>query len=88
MVKEKTQHKTKIQKDILKELILYNDDVNSFDFVIETLIEICEHDSLQAEQCALITHFKGKCTVKSGTNEFLLPYCNSLHERGLSAEIS
>ncbi len=59
--------KTGQNQDQKKRLILYNDEVNTFDFVIETLIEVCEHDALQAENCALITHFKGKCPVKNGS---------------------
>ena len=47
-------------------LVLFNDEFNTFDFVIETLIDICGHEPLQAEQCTLITHYKGKCSVKSG----------------------
>ena len=69
------------------EIILYNDEVNTFDHVIECLIKICEHTSLQAEQCAYLVHFKGKCGVKSGTLEFLTPRCSALLEAGLSAEI-
>jgi ATP-dependent Clp protease adaptor protein ClpS len=66
------------------ELILFNDDVNSFDFVIESLVEVCDHDIVQAEQCALIAHFKGKCGIKSGTLTELTPMNNELNNRGLS----
>ena len=69
------------------EIILYNDDVNTFDWVIECLVEICEHNALQAEQCAIITHYKGKCSVKRGSYEELEPKCTALLERGLSAQI-
>ena len=69
------------------EIILYNDEVNTFDHVIECLIKICDHTSLQAEQCAYLVHFKGKCVVKSGTLKFLTPLCSALLEAGLSAEI-
>ena len=69
------------------EIILYNDEVNTFDHVIECLIKICEHTSLQAEQCAYLVHFKGTCGVKSGTLKFLTPRCSALLEAGLSAEI-
>ena len=69
------------------EIILYNDEVNTFDHVIECLINICEHTSLQAEQCAYLVHFTGKCGVKSGTLKFLTPRCSALLEAGLSAEI-
>jgi ATP-dependent Clp protease adaptor protein ClpS len=69
------------------EIILYNDDVNTFDHVIETLIAICEHTSEQAEQCAILVHYKGKCTVKTGSLKELTPKCSLLLEAGLSAEI-
>jgi ATP-dependent Clp protease adaptor protein ClpS len=70
-----------------RKLILFNDDVHSFDFVIEALIEVCEHELLQAEQCTIIVHFKGKCAVKQGSYEKLEPMCTALLERGLTAEI-
>ena len=72
----------------LNEIVLFNDDVNTFDWVIESLIEICEHDPLQAEQCTLLVHYKGKCGVKTGEYSELEPMCTALLERGLSAEIS
>jgi len=68
-------------------LILFNDDVNSFDFVIEALINVCGHDSIQAEQCTVIVHYKGKCCVKEGEYDNLEPMCVALLDRGLSAEI-
>jgi ATP-dependent Clp protease adaptor protein ClpS len=70
-----------------KSLMLYNDDVNTFDHVIDSLVQICGHERLQAEQCAMIVHFKGKCSVKNGTFEKLEPMCVALLDRGLSAEI-
>jgi ATP-dependent Clp protease adaptor protein ClpS len=70
-----------------REIVLYNDDVNTFSWVIRSLVEICEHDRIQAEQCALIVHTKGKCGVKNGSYEELEPRCSALLERGLSAEI-
>ncbi|TPN81254.1 ATP-dependent Clp protease adaptor ClpS [Aquimarina algicola] len=69
------------------EIILYNDDVNTFDHVIETLVYTCEHTPLQAEQCALLVHYTGKCTVKTGTYKDLEPRCSKLLQAGLSAEI-
>lgn len=68
-------------------LVLHNDDVNTFDFVIESLIDICHHTVLQAEQCTWLVHYKGKCDVKNGSYDFLEPMCTALLERGLSAEI-
>ena len=87
--------KRKIQEDIdvlekevnLHEIILFNDDVNTFDFVIDCLIEICDHTAEQAEQCALLVHYKGKCAVKTGEYDELKPRCTQLLTRGLSAEI-
>lgn len=69
------------------EIVLFNDDVNTFDHVIDTLIDVCSHTSEQAEQCALLVHYKGKCTVKTGSFEELKPQCSQLLQAGLSAEI-
>ncbi|GGB80586.1 ATP-dependent Clp protease adaptor protein ClpS [Flavobacterium suaedae] len=69
------------------EIILYNDEVNTFDHVIDTLMRVCEHTPEQAEQCSLIVHYNGKCTVKSGEYKDLKPQCTQLLEAGLSAEI-
>ena len=60
---------TDTRKDSGRKLILFNDDINTFDFVIETLIEVCGHDPHQAENCTFIAHFKGKCTIKTGRSE-------------------
>ena len=68
-------------------LILHNDDKNTFDFVIENLIEVCNHDEVQAEQCAFITHFKGKCDVKKGDVITLKPMKDKLISKGLSVTI-
>jgi len=70
------------------ELILFNDDVNSFDFVIESLVEICDHNQEQAEQCAVIAHFKGKCGIKIGTLSELVPMNNELNNRGISTVLA
>lgn len=75
------------QVDINNEIILYNDDVNTFDHVIDTLIRVCKHTAEQAEQCALLVHYKGKCIVKTGSFDELKPQCTQLLEAGLSAEI-
>ena len=69
------------------EIILYNDDVNTFDHVIECLVKICGHTYIQAEQCAFIVHYSGKCAVKTGLLEELVPKCAALLEAGLSAEV-
>ena len=73
---------------VLHEIVLHNDDVNTFDHVIETLIRVCEHTAEQAEQCALLVHYKGKCTVKTGELTQLKPKCTALLEAGLSAELT
>lgn len=70
-----------------RNLVLFNDEVNTFDFVIESLIDVCGHEPMQAEQCTLLVHYHGKCTVKSGDYDELLPLCTALHDRGLSAEV-
>lgn len=69
------------------EIVLFNDDVNTFDHVIETLVDACNHTFEQAEQCSLLVHYKGKCTVKTGPYEDLKPCCSKLLQAGLSAEI-
>jgi len=69
-------------------LIVWNDDVNTFAWVIETLMEVCGHAQEQAEQCAYIVHFHGKCVVKNGSYEFLKPQCDAITERGINATIS
>jgi ATP-dependent Clp protease adaptor protein ClpS len=87
--KEKIQEQvlTETEEQNLNEIVLHNDDVNTFDHVIETLIYVCEHSPEQAEQCAIIVHHKGKCTVKTGVYNDLEPRCTLLLEAGLSAEI-
>jgi ATP-dependent Clp protease adaptor protein ClpS len=68
-------------------LIVWNDNVNTFDWVIETLMEVCDHSYEQAEQCAYIIHFKGKYAVKHGTFEKLKPMCDAITDRGIGATI-
>ena len=68
-------------------ILLYNDEVNTFDHVIDSLCKYCDHDTVQAEQCAWIVHNNGKCLVKSGAYDDLLPICNALKDNGLSAQI-
>lgn len=85
---EQTDVEVLEQRDAWHEIVLFNDEVNTFDWVISCLIEVCEHSPEQAEQCAVITHYKGKCSVKSGSYAELEPRCTSLLERGLSAEIN
>lgn len=68
-------------------LVLWNDDFNTFDFVIDTLIEVCGHTPEQAEQCTILVHYKGKCTVKTSSLEVLKPMHNQLINKGLTSEI-
>ncbi len=68
-------------------LIVWNDDVNTFDWVIETLVKICGHTEEQAEQCSILIHFKGKCAVKKGSYEMLKPQCDAINERLINATI-
>ncbi len=86
-----TEHQEKkVEKQLVEtnhEIVLYNDEVNTFDHVIECLIKYCDHIPEQAEQCALLVHYKGKCTVKTGSINDLTPQCTALLESGLSAEI-
>ena len=77
-IKEKIseQFDTLTQEERLNEIVLFNDDVNTFEHVIESLVAICNHTHEQAEQCALLVHYKGKCTVKTGSYDELEPLCN------------
>jgi ATP-dependent Clp protease adaptor protein ClpS len=70
-----------------KYLILFNDDHNTFDHVIDALVDVCEHDPNQAEQCAMVAHFKGKCNVKNGPFEDLKPLHEEMGRRDLTCEI-
>lgn len=87
--KEKIREKVSLKEalSVNNEIIVYNDDVNTFDHVIDTLIRVCNHTPEQAEQCSLIIHYNGKCTVKTDVLEKLKPQCSQLLEAGLSAEI-
>ena len=87
--KEKISEQVLVEEAISfdNEIVMYNDDYNTFDHVIDTLIKVCNHTSEQAEQCSLIVHYKGKCTVKTGSIDELTPQCSQLLEAGLSAEI-
>ena len=69
------------------DLVVFNDDVNTFDHVIATLIRVCKHTSEQAEQCTVMIHYKGKCAVKSGSFDFLKPMREAICEAGIDARI-
>ena len=88
-MQEKTSEELLLDEETVQqnEIVLFNDDVNTFEHVIETLIDVCEHTPVQAEQCSLIVHYRGKCTVKTGEYDELKPRCTRLLQAGLSAEI-
>jgi ATP-dependent Clp protease adaptor protein ClpS len=88
-MKERTLHKDdKLKRDgESSSLILYNDDINTFDHVIKSLVEVCGHNSVQAEQCALIVHIKGSCEVKIGLPEVLTAMSRSLNAKGLNSKV-
>jgi ATP-dependent Clp protease adaptor protein ClpS len=71
----------------LLDLVVFNDDVNTFEHVIETLIRVCKHTAEQAEQCTLLIHYRGKCAVKSGSFDFLRPLREAICEVGIDARI-
>lgn len=88
-MKERTLHrddKLKSGKES-STLILYNDDINTFDHVIKSLVEVCGHDPVQAEQCAMIVHFNGKCEIKIGVTEVLNAMSRSLNLKGLQSKV-
>lgn len=88
-------HQEEVAVDVLEaiettdvmDLVVFNDDVNTFDHVIDTLIRVCQHTKEQAEQCTLLIHFKGKCAVKSGSFDFLKPLREAICEVGIDARI-
>ncbi len=92
-MKDETKPLKEVETDTLTateapySLVVWNDEVNTFDWVIETLIEICHHTQEQAEQCALLIHFQGKYAVKQGEYDTLKPMCDAITERGIGATI-
>jgi ATP-dependent Clp protease adaptor protein ClpS len=89
MSQPSTQEKVFTIQELISEftIVLYNDDINTFDHVINCLVKICDHEPLQAEQCAWIVHLNGKCSVKSGIYEEMEPICLQLMNKGLSVKI-
>ena len=87
--KERIQEESSVAELEQKEnqIVLFNDEVNTFDHVINTLIHVCDHTPERAEQCSIIVHYKGKCTVKTGSYDDLKPRCSLLLDAGLSAEL-
>jgi ATP-dependent Clp protease adaptor protein ClpS len=94
-IKDYDDPKRKYEEDVLVledtdevyKLVLHNDDIHTFDYVIDSLIEVCKHTLEQAEQCTLLVHFKGKCTVKTGSLDLLKPMHEKLLSRELTSEI-
>ena len=94
-IKDYDDPKRKYEEDVLVlddtdevyKLVLHNDDIHTFDYVIDYLIEICKHTLEQAEQCTMLVHFKGKCTVKTGSLDLLKPMHEKLLSRELTSEI-
>lgn len=76
-----------IETTELMELVVFNDDINTFEHVIKTLMRVCKHTPEQAEQCTWLIHYKGKCSVKSGTFQFLKPFRDAICEVGIDAKI-
>lgn len=93
MAKEETQIAIQEEVDTLTaiehpyQLIVWNDEVNTFEWVISTLVEICGHSSEQAEQCAMLIHTQGKYAVKHGDYDTLKPMCDGITDRGIGATI-
>lgn len=85
LVKEKTKEKEILVDD--KDLLIYNDEVNTFEHVIDSLVKVCKHEIVQAEQCTWIIHYNGKCAVKKGEFKSLKPMRDALCERGIDAKI-
>lgn len=76
-----------VDKTAKRDLVLHNDDYHTFEYVIETLVELCDHTLEQAEQCTYLVHYRGKCAVKLGTLEELKPIYKAIQDRGLTVEI-
>jgi ATP-dependent Clp protease adaptor protein ClpS len=88
-IKELKEEEVLLAEDLGEEhdLIVWNDDVNTFDHVIKTLREVCKHTRMQAEQCTMIIHNNGKCGVKRGSFDYLKPMAEAIIDRGINATI-
>ncbi|MEQ8474244.1 MAG: ATP-dependent Clp protease adaptor ClpS [Marinoscillum sp.] len=86
-IEELVEVEEDLGQEDLKSLIVHNDEYNTFDHVINTLIKVCRHDAHQAEQCTYIIHYKGKCAVKRGTMSELKPMKDGITDAGISATI-
>ncbi len=93
MINPYSHTKELVETDVLTDveepcrLIMWNDEVNTFEWVIETLIDLCDHTQEQAQQCAWIIHTKGKYAVKNGAYDELKPLCDAITERGIGATV-
>jgi ATP-dependent Clp protease adaptor protein ClpS len=87
LTKKEVSESVIVEEVLNKNLVVYNDEVNTFDFVIESLIKVCKHDVIQAEQCTYLIHYKGKCAVKTGEYDELESMCTALLNRNITAEI-
>lgn len=87
LIEELVETITDTSYDDICQLIVWNDEVNTFDWVIETLIDVCGHTREQAEQCALLIHTQGKYAVKKGMFETLRPMCDNITDRGIGATV-
>ncbi len=79
--------KKDIETELNKKIVVYNDDINSFEHVITCFVAYCNHNWEQAEQCAMIIHTKGRCSVKEGMYDDLKPMQEALNEAGIDAKI-
>lgn len=86
-VEEEVEVSEDIGVDQVRDLMVYNDDHNTFDHVIDTLVKVCKHDVHQAEQCTYLIHYKGKCSVKKGLYDYLRPMREGITSAGIKAAI-
>ncbi|NQZ77798.1 MAG: ATP-dependent Clp protease adaptor ClpS [Ekhidna sp.] len=86
-IEEEIEVSEDIGSEDVRDLMVYNDDFNTFEHVIETLIKVCKHDVHQAEQCTYLIHYKGKCSVKKGMYEELKPMREGITSKGIKASI-
>jgi ATP-dependent Clp protease adaptor protein ClpS len=86
-IEEEVVVKEDVTIEDVRDLMVFNDDFNTFDHVIQTLIKVCKHDQLQAEQCTYMIHYKGKCSVKKGVYEELKPMREGISSAGIKASI-
>ncbi|WP_425390140.1 ATP-dependent Clp protease adaptor ClpS [Ekhidna sp.] len=86
-IEEEVKTGEDIGSESVRDLMVYNDDFNTFDHVINTLVKVCKHDIHQAEQCTFLIHYKGKCSVKKGIYEELKPMREGITEAGIKASI-